>query len=361
MRRLSKEEVFDMIDGATILGTGGGGDPSSAYSTLGKFLESGRSPILVELSELRKEDYVGSPYFVGSIAPNKHKKGGLKFDYTLIEKAVLTAKQLLDIDVKGMVASEIGGGNTGLAMISSIVAGVPLINGDFMGRAGPELHQSTVNVCGIPMTPSIIVTGTGNELIVRSYQNIDSYESIARYVSVISGGHAAVLDSILPSFTAKKCYIKGTIQTCIDVGRARREALEKGKDPIGAITKKLKNGRVIFYGTVEKYKWKDDAGFLKGTALVKGEGKYKGRTLESYIMNEHISVKIDNKFHVLPPDLISFLKSDTGEAISNTDLSEGDHVTVIASDADKKWKTKRGLELFGPEHFGIKGNKDDKK
>ncbi|MEM3190944.1 MAG: DUF917 domain-containing protein [Thermoplasmata archaeon] len=352
MRKLSREEVFDMIDGATILGTGGGGDPSSAYTTLSKFLDDGKYPILAELDELEESQYIGSPYFVGSIAPTQGGKESIKFDYKLIERAIEMAKKLLHFDIKGIIASELGGGNTGLAVISSLVANIPLIDGDFMGRAGPELHQSTVNVCGKAMTPSIIITGSGNQLIMMSYQDIDSYESIVRHISVISGGHAAVLDSILRRDDAKNCYIKGTIQKCIDVGRARRKAVENLEDPVEAITKVLNGGKIIFSGVVKKYIWKDCGGFLKGIATLSGDGEYSGKTLESYIMNEHISIKIDGKYQVLPPDLISFLKPDTGEAISNTILKEGMHVKVITANADEKWKTKRGLELFGPEHFG---------
>ncbi len=353
MRELSKQEVFDMIDGATIFGTGGGGDPSTVYDTLERLYEDGFKPKLVELSELNENDYVGSPYFVGSIAPQEDKIPNKKFDHTLIERAIKITREILNFDVKGLVASELGGGNTGVVIVVSALTGIPLINGDFMGRAGPELHQSTVNVCGKAMTPSVIITGDGNEVIVMKYSSIDSYEHLARSLSVISGGSAAVLDSILSKSEANKCYIKGTLQRCLDAGRARRIANEKGKDPIEEIIKLFSNGKIIFKGVVTKYTWKDDSGFLKGTVIVDGEGEYRGKKLENYIMNEHISSKIDGEYVVLPPDLIAFLNPESGAAITNTVLSEGMHVTVVTGTADDIWKTKKGLELFGPEHFGI--------
>lgn len=354
MLELSETEVYDMIDGATILGTGGGGDPEPSYQNLKVLFEQGKKAVVAELSDLNSQDYVASPYFVGSIAPTERPMKGLKFDYRLIGRALELTKEILKFNIKAFITSEIGGGNTGLALIASMVAGIPLINADFMGRAGPELHQSSVNIMGNKMSPSIIITHDGNEIIVMNYASIDSYEHLARYSSIISGGSAAVLDSIMKKDEADKVSIHGTIQRCINIGKARREALYKGVNPVDAILRHLINGKIIFKGVINTYEWKDVDGFLKGEVTLIGEDEYTGSKYEGLIINEHISAKIDGEYKILPPDLIIFLNPKDGGAVSNTVLKRGIHIWVVAGDSDDVWKTPKGLELFGPAHFGIK-------
>ena len=60
----------------------------------------------------------------------------------------------------------------------------------------------------------------------------------------------------------------------------------------------------------------------------------------------------DGKPIVMPPDMIMFLRED-GEPITNTELKEGDQVIVVAARAPEVWRCEKGLELFGPRHFGF--------
>ena len=94
MLELSEREIYDLIDGATILGTGGGGDPAPSYKNVKALLQSGKRAIMAELSDLNSQDYVASPYFVGSIAPTENSMDGMKFNYKLIERALELSREL---------------------------------------------------------------------------------------------------------------------------------------------------------------------------------------------------------------------------------------------------------------------------
>ena len=344
----------DLVAGATILGVGGGGSPSEGLADLTRVLDQGNHLVIASLDEFGEQDVIVSPYFVGSVAPSKKAVGK---QATAVPDPIAAAVSLLESklgkNVSGTVATEIGGGNTAACLAIAGKLNIPMVDGDLMGRAGPELHQSTTQIFNRSMAPSAIVSETGDRILVESYARIDDYEAIARYVSVVAGGHVAVVDSALTMSAARECVIQGTISKCIRIGRTRRTATEKGEDPVAAILNDLEGGRLLLKGKVAKYTWRDDKGFLFGEATVSGEAEWKGREFRSWIMNEHIMGWMNGKPSVMPPDLIMLLEPSSGSGITNDRLVEGMEVSVIGASAPKVWRKPSGLAVFGPRHFGF--------
>lgn len=346
----SIEDVEDFVLGATVLGTGGGGDPEEGLKLLREALKLRGRIDIVKLEELDRNSTVVVPYYVGTIAPTAKTKKPIKISEP-VEKAFEIMEETLGVKIKAVVASEIGGFNTPIAMYISAKLGLPIVDGDLLGRAAPELHQCTVHIFDIPMYPSVIVSETGNIILVKEYSDIDDYEAIARYLSVLAGRFVAVVDTPLKLEEAEKAVVKESLTLCYNVGRAVRNARREGRNPIEAVVEALK-GWKIFEGEIVEYKWRDESGFLVGEVIVEGLGNWSGRKFKSWIKNEHIIGWIDDKPAVMPPDLIAFLRDD-GEPLTNTVLKEGMKVNVVACKAPEVWRCKRGLELFGPRHFGF--------
>ncbi|MDA4112167.1 MAG: DUF917 domain-containing protein, partial [Thaumarchaeota archaeon] len=177
MKTLTKTDIEDLIVGATILGVGGGGDPKKGLEILMDVFNQGKSLTIGSIEEFGPESVLASPYFVGSVAPTAPKKSMPKIIEDPIEEAFRLLESKLGRKIAGTVASEIGGGNTAASLAIAGKLGIPMLDGDLMGRAGPELHQSTVHIFGIPMTPSAIVSETGNEFLIERYAGIDDYEA----------------------------------------------------------------------------------------------------------------------------------------------------------------------------------------
>lgn len=344
------DRVESLVLGLTILGTGGGGDPKEGLKMLKNVIETGHAIKLIHLNELPKDVVIVVPYNVGSIAPGLISKKASKI-LNPIKKAVEEMESFLGKKIGGVAASELGGSNTPAALSIAAELGLPAIDGDLLGRAGPELHQCTVHIFGIPMYPAIIVTRSGNVIIVKEYADIDDYEAIARHLSILEGRFAAVVDTPMNLEQAKKAIIQGTITFAMKLGEEVLRARRENKDPILAVVRYL-NGWKIFEGIVKKYVWGNEGGFLKGEVLVDGSGKFRGHVFKSWIMNEHIIAWIDNKPIVMPPDLFTFLEND-GTPITNTELKEGMSINAIAMRAPEVWRSPKGLELFGPRHFGF--------
>ena len=350
MKELKEEELKDMIIGCTVLGTGGGGDPEEGWKMVKKVLDQGKRIKMLSLDELPEDAIVAVPYFVGSIAPGLEIKKKIKIQDP-IKVAFERMEEYLGKKIDAVVASELGGGNTAVALNIAARLSLPIVDGDLLGRAAPELHQCTVHIFDVPMYPSVIVTETGDMVIVEQYADIDDYESIARYLSVLGGRFSAVVDTPMSVKVAKNPIVEGTLSLGIEVGKAIREARKNKKDAVDAVVRAL-SGWKIFEGVVKKYEWKNENGFLKGEVEVTGIGEYESHILKSWIMNEHIIAWIDEKPILMPPDLLMFLQDD-GEPITNTELKEGMKINAIVAKAPEKWRLPKGIQYFGPRKFGF--------
>ncbi len=343
-------QARDFVRGATILGTGGGGNPEEGLKLLEGILSEDKRIRLVDLNEMSEDSIVVVPYYVGTIAPDAKTRKPVKIEEP-IKVAFKEMEYILGAKISGVLASELGGFNASIALYMGAYMNLPVIDGDLLGRAAPELHQCAVHVFGIPMYPSVIVSETGNRIVVYEYSDIDDYEAIARYLSVLSGRFVAVVDTPLRMEDARKVVIRNTMSLCLKLGETVRIARTRRTNPVEEV-RRLLGGWKIFEGVVKSYKYKNEGGFLRGEAIVEGISVWRDKELKTWIMNEHLMAWIDGKLAAMAPDLIIFLDEE-GEGITNTVLREGMKVNVIVVKAPEIWRTESGLRFFGPRRFGF--------
>ncbi|MGC9180827.1 MAG: DUF917 domain-containing protein [Vulcanisaeta sp.] len=345
----TKEDIINLVIGATALGTGGGGDPNEGIKLLQGVLDMGKPIRIADLNEVPNTGLLAVPYYVGTVAPNATLKKPSK-----IKDPIYTAyseyRRFLNNDILSFVATEMGGGNTAVAIYIASILDKPVIDGDMIGRAAPELLQSTANIVGIPLYPAIVVSETGNVVIIKEYSDLDDYESIARYISVLAGKHAVVIDTPMTRQQAEKAVVKGTLSLALRLGKTIRETVRSGGDVALAVAKVL-GGWVVFRGVVDRYDWRNEGGFLIGDLVVRGFGRWSGMVFRSWIKNEHIMAFVNNKPIVMPPDLIIAVGHEG--PVTNDKLSVGNEISIVAAKAPSIWRSEKGLELFGPRHFGF--------
>ena len=349
MKILNEKDVKHLVLGAAVLGTGGGGDPKKGLDTLLNDLRQGRKFKIASLAEIADDDLIVCPYFCGSIAPIKKKPKKVVFKDPMTE-AFKKLEERLAAKISATVAVELGGSNTAIPLHVASIMNIPLIDGDYIGRAAPELLQSTANIFDVPLLPSVMVTEPGDILVLERFADLDEYEYIARTLSVPTGS-VAVVDTPVNGSIAKKVLVKDTISKCIEVGKTVEKANEAGIDPVPRLVKSL-SGVPLFKGIVKKYTWEDKEGFLYGEATYKGIDQWKGHELKIWIKNENIIAWKDDKVVATAPDLICVVDEE-GHAITNTELKEDMTAVVIGAKAPEMWLTKKGIELFGPRHFGF--------
>jgi len=145
------------------------------------------------------------------------------------------------------------------------------------------------------------------------------------------------------------------------VGRAVMRARREHLDPIEELLKSLKKERNVegfrvFSGKIvdinRDFGSETNKGFTLGSVTVDGIDTYKGQTATLDFQNEWLNLRIDGKVLCLPPDLIAILDSETGEPIRTDIMKYGYRGTIVLIPAHERMRTAKGIEMFGPRHFG---------
>jgi len=240
-----------------------------------------------------------------------------------------------------------------LALASDL--GVPVVDACLSGRARPEIEQQIPWINGIPSTPASLVTRWGDTIIVD--RAIDDYraEDLGRAVAVASGGGAQMALNAMSGAQVKRGVIKGALSQAIMFGKTAREAVAQGKDPVAALVK-ASNGFKLFQGIVAKADTHGDRGFTWTEVEVTGNREYTGHTYKVSVKNENIVAWLDGIPDAMSPDTIQDLDPKTGDAHNGGQLGGyqvGAEVAFIGYETSPMWRTPKGIEVFGPRHFGF--------
>jgi len=138
-------------------------------------------------------------------------------------------------------------------------------------------------------------------------------------------------------------------------GKTAREAVEQGRDPVAALVQ-VTNGFMLFQGTVAKADMHGERGFNWWDVEISGTGTYARHTYKVYVKNENIVAWLDGVPDAMSPDTIQNLDPKTGDAPNGGLLGGyqlGAEVALIGYDTSPMWRTPKGIEVFGPRHFGF--------
>jgi DUF917 family protein len=188
VRELDIEDAEDLCVGATILGTGGGGEMDAGLSFMRLLLDGGKRIRMISVEDVPDEATVVHPAGIGSIAPPKDGKPRkwvstgeeiFRPDHPLLSGLRLM-EEIIGTEVYAVVPVEIGGMNTALAVLLASLAGIPFVDADTIGRAKPELEMQAYTLFGVPITPLFLSDGRGDIVVVKSVATYKDAEKIAR-------------------------------------------------------------------------------------------------------------------------------------------------------------------------------------
>ncbi len=351
MKILNEQDLEDLIRGCAILGTGGGGSPQQGLKSLQAELERGYEFKLISLDELPDDAMVASPYMCGSVNPDEPSEEEPRSEGIECLWAFEALEEYLGHKFHAAVPTEIGGGNTAVAMVVAARRGIPIVDADPAGRSVPELQHTTFYIRDIPIDPLAVATAKKDIVIINKVADDGRAEAIVRAIAVASDNSAGVTDHPITGQRLKNAIVAGSVSQALTIGKAVREARSAGDDPVKAAIA-AGQGYFLFAGKVSKAGWKIEEGFTIGELEISGTGDYSSHNYRIWYKNEHIVSWFDGKPDVTVPDLICILDPKTGEAITNPNCKQGMDVAVIGYPAPEIWRTQRGLEVFGPGHFG---------
>jgi DUF917 family protein len=263
---------------------------------------------------------------------------------------VRAIEPFLDGPVTHIACAEVGGVNSTIPIAAAAVLGLPLVDGDGMGRAFPELQMVLPTLSGIPASPLGFADDKGNTGILSTVTNTWA-ERIARVACVEMG--CSVMISLFPlsGQQVRESLVAGSLSQCLAVGDAIADARAANEDPVTQAVNEL-GGRELYAGKVVDVARATTKGFARGSAIIDGADG----ALTLSFQNEHLMATLERKILATTPDLIMVLEHDSGEPITTEGLRYGQRVRVIAAPSDERWHSPAGLAMVGPRYFGYDVN-----
>ena len=342
---LSEQDVLDLATGAGVLGTGGGGNPYLAYLHVRELVRAGATITVVSASTLLDTDLIcpvggmGAPTISIERLPNGGEYLG----------ALRALEAVLGHSVTHVSSSEIGGANALRPLAVAARAGLPVVDGDGMGRAFPELQMCTFAIAGLSITPIALQDVRGNTLLIQHVISPRWAEQIARAATVAMGGSAAMALFCLPAPDYRRTAIRGTLSLAVRLGQAVRRAREHHQDPVAAILALLP-AQQLFIGKIVDVERRTTQGFARGSVLLANGS----RRLRIVFQNEYLIARDEETGETLVsvPDLIALVHPETGEPLTTEVLRYGYQVAVLAIAAPGPLKSSQALAMVGPQAFG---------
>lgn len=339
------EDIDNLVLGATLLGTGGGGDPYIARLMVRQAIADYGPITVAEPHELDPDGLVLTTAIIGAptvilekIPAGNEFTGGVKALSSYLGKKPVAIMPI-----------EVGGMNTIIPLATAAELGLPLIDADTMRRAFPQIEMTVFTLAGIAASPMSIADEKGNMVVFETTTN-QVAERLARS-TVIQLGLANAI-SCYPVTVAQVAEhgILGSLTYAIELGRLLF-AVQRGEE--GALDAFLEftGGKQFFSGKVIDIDRRTTDGFAKGTVVLE-HLQDPNRTMRVEIQNENLIAFEDGVAVITVPDLICLLDHENAQPITTETLAYGQRVDVIGLPCAPEWHQAGMLDVVGPRAFG---------
>src|SRR6266705_5348422 len=288
LRPVTAEEIESLAIGAWILGTSGGGSPYLAVLNMRRLYREGATVSLLDPMELADDDLVAIVSNMGAPLVGQERLT----DPRTIERAVRMMEEYLGRRFTAVMSLEIGGGNSIQPFMAAALLGLPVVDGDCMGRAFPEAQMTSFAIHDLPMYPLTLADVRDNAVIVARAESWKWMERLSRTACVAVGSIASTCKAPRTGKEVKECGILYSTSKAIRIGRTVREARRAHRDPIEAVVR-AEAGAILFRGKVTDVDRRATEGFLRGTATIDGLDDFRGHTMRLAFQNEFAVAWLD--------------------------------------------------------------------
>ena len=242
MQQVTLEDTTSIAIGAGILGTGGGGSTYLNRLRLENELrQQGRAVPIVRADDVPDDALVCAVGGMGApTVSNEKLQEGQE-----IKRAVRALEDHLRKEIYAIVIGEIGGGNALGPMITALQCGLPVVDGDGMGRAFPELDMDTFMIYGAPPAPFVLADTHGNVSIFTRIGSAKQAEEFARSLTIEMGGSAALVMPVMTGAQLKDTIIRDTLSLAKRIGETVLECRARSIEPAQTVAE-LCNGKILF-------------------------------------------------------------------------------------------------------------------
>lgn len=353
------EEAKIFIEGCTMLGVGGGGNPIEGLKVFSEALEKKGEINWVDVEEIDDDAVAVCTFLMGSTAPLTDEKIRHMTELGLTEKkyprnmmdAVIEWEAYTNMKADIIVPLEVGGSNLPLPMAIGRMLDKTIVDGDYAGRAIPEIFQISLMAENVNFCPAVSFDKYGNVCIMKDAISITLAERIGKYLSEVAFGSTALAGFPISGKQLKRLLVRGSVSKAYEVGKL----LTKARSKEGNLADLLKTVgmKCIFRGEVVKKEWRDEEGYYMGYHTLSGTQDFAGKELKMYFKNETHIAWIDGVYFASSPDLICTVEPNIMKPLRNDDIKVGNEIEVYVAGCDPVLKTEKVIKYLEPRYFGF--------
>jgi len=346
---IDKKALSEITLGASILATGGGGDPEIGLLWAYNVVDQGKEILLIDPEAMPDEALAAIAGCLGAALVLTEKPPNGQELFWCYD----SLRRYMGKSIEAVVPPEAGGVNTPVPMAVAGAVGIPVIDADGMGRAFPELQMTSFYIHGVSPSPTAAADEKGHVTICDASDALLT-ERIIRNAAMAYGGISWIAGYPMTGRQLKDTAILRSISMAWDLGKRVFNARRKHLDPIAEAIN-LTGGYRAFQGKIvdidREFGAEKTKGFSLGRITVEGTDDFKGTVVVDF-QNEWLNLEIDGEVRCMPPDLICILDPATGEPIRTDIVRYGYRGSVLLIPAHERMRTERGIATFGPRYFG---------
>lgn len=350
--QVKAEDLADLSLGAVFLATGGGGDPHVPELICSEALKTYGPVDLLAVEDLPDDAHVVSIGGVGAPTVSLEMLPSVDDAARTLE----AYENHVGRKVDAIVSFEIGGANSLIPITAAAGRGLPVVDGDGMGRALPEAQMMTYAIAGVCPSPAVAYDYAGN---VTTFTTPDTrtYERHIRALAMASGGMITTAEHPMTGAELKPAIIPGTVGFSIKLGRVLRENRGRADQMLPALQAVFADSvygecRLLYCGKVSDKATRIIGGYDIGEATLTPFSD-EGDALTINIKNEYLVARLAGEVVATVPDLIVIVDYETGAPINAERLRYGQRVAVFAVGCPAFFRTKRALQAVAPSAFGF--------
>jgi uncharacterized protein len=317
MFKLELNQLKPLSFGASILGSGGGGNPEILLNLVEWYFNKYNTIDIISTNELDNSDLIvplgllGAPLVFLEKIPN------------LIPFEEIYKQITRDFPGRRIVLmpAEIGGSNALSPLLLAAKYNLPVLDGDFMTKPA-VLHKTN-------FLPAYIADCVGNFARLNIKQNTQLLERVLRDIAINFGSAAVVAIYLFFAEQAQEYIIEGSITRALEIGL---KFSEFETDSAKALP--LMGGGIIAIGTIDHVIHTIKDGFLTGYVTI----KTPHTSLIIYYQNEFLLAMQNEIVVASSPDIITLIDEQTGSVVTTDILRFGIKVKVILFESPPFWQ-----------------------
>lgn len=328
----------NLIFGATVLGSGGGGTVDFFPTILEKHLGSEEFKPY-NLQDIEDHD----PVIAIGLMGNPVLQTELLDSSVIFTKLHEKIKKVHNIEKFYITSVFAAARNLFFLSIFSLLENIPLLDADLTGRTFPELDMNTMNLHNLSIK-SVIFSNTYGEILELYCDNFKKIEGFGRQIIGPSGGYCLFAFQPISGKIAKKTLIDGALTRVQKIGKL----INKRNLP-GFL--QYSGGQILGCGIVTDMNLNFTHKYIRSVITI--ENPQKKVAIKVLAENEYLAVSKDGQLLALPPDIIILFDFSSFAPLSLDTIQQGQSVIVCKIDAPSQWYSEKGLSIVGSNCYNL--------